>query len=388
MAQPINDNFILNSGKSIDAKYGKTLQGKTVPYASTSEVNTAINVNYRYTGLTVLIDDGTGPAEYWYKAGTTNDDLVAKSAGGSSSVGNGLSTDEGGNVVFGGQLTQDVTLIDTNGKVLSMGSQTGLNSGFVTLTPGGALFGQFNPSTGQTLVSVSDGQVSIANPTRTEMAIATGTTLIASPEIILSALQNSDATKFLTTNSDGKLVLAVASGGGMRIFKNEPEGGWQVGDIWLRGDSLADGRLYAIYQVTSSEDSQGEVDGVPIINLADVDNGTGIGRTFNDGSQAYINVDNSTPVEGGDPLRPSIVLYVNDIGTTQTRAFYFNEDGAFMTQPGQQSVAFLPAIQELSVDPLPGDIVPGFYQCYKNTTTGTLKLWANDGGTLKSIAFT
>lgn len=38
-----------------------------------------------------------------------------------------------------------------------------------------------------------------------------------------------------------------------------------------------------------------------------------------------------------------------------------------------------------SSDPTTTDITSGRFAMYKNTTLGTLKLWANDGGTLKSI---
>lgn len=84
MAQAINDNFNNLSGKALDDKYGKIVAGKTVPYASTTEANTAIAEAYRFKGLTVSIDTGSGQTEYWYKDGVTNDSLVVKGAGGTS----------------------------------------------------------------------------------------------------------------------------------------------------------------------------------------------------------------------------------------------------------------------------------------------------------------
>lgn len=36
-------------------------------------------------------------------------------------------------------------------------------------------------------------------------------------------------------------------------------------------------------------------------------------------------------------------------------------------------------------DPTTGDISSGMSKLYKNTTTSTVKLWVNDGGTLKSV---
>ena len=36
-------------------------------------------------------------------------------------------------------------------------------------------------------------------------------------------------------------------------------------------------------------------------------------------------------------------------------------------------------------DPTTGNIAAGNWALYKNTTSGLLKLWANDGGTMKSV---
>ena len=38
-----------------------------------------------------------------------------------------------------------------------------------------------------------------------------------------------------------------------------------------------------------------------------------------------------------------------------------------------------------SSDPTTSDIASGMSKLYKNTTTSTVKLWVNDGGTLKSV---
>ena len=37
-------------------------------------------------------------------------------------------------------------------------------------------------------------------------------------------------------------------------------------------------------------------------------------------------------------------------------------------------------------DPTTSDISSGQWAIYKNTSSGTVKLWANDGGTMKSVA--
>lgn len=41
--------------------------------------------------------------------------------------------------------------------------------------------------------------------------------------------------------------------------------------------------------------------------------------------------------------------------------------------------------RSLSADPTTSNLVSGFYNVFKNTTTGVVKLWYNDGGTMKSV---
>ena len=41
-----------------------------------------------------------------------------------------------------------------------------------------------------------------------------------------------------------------------------------------------------------------------------------------------------------------------------------------------------------AVDPAASDIPPGEFRIWKNTTNGTLRLWANDGGALRSTPLT
>jgi len=71
MAIYINDAIQNYSPKSLDNKY---LKNGVTPYASTTEVNSFINVAYRSIGLTVLV----GAQEYWYIGGTADFNLVVK----------------------------------------------------------------------------------------------------------------------------------------------------------------------------------------------------------------------------------------------------------------------------------------------------------------------
>jgi len=76
MSQKINDNYRLSAPKSLDDRFGKYENGITVPYASTDEANAAINIAYRYEGLQVAIDPGTGVTLYVYAGGVADENLT------------------------------------------------------------------------------------------------------------------------------------------------------------------------------------------------------------------------------------------------------------------------------------------------------------------------
>lgn len=79
MSIQINDGFLNNSPKPLDNWYHKSfVAGVSIPYASTSEVNSTIPSAYRSLGLTVLINAGNVNKEYWYKDGVTDGDLIEK----------------------------------------------------------------------------------------------------------------------------------------------------------------------------------------------------------------------------------------------------------------------------------------------------------------------
>jgi len=91
MAIGLSDNIYSSSPKPLEAKYA-TLTG--VPYSSSSEVTSSIPLSNRYQGLTVLVSSSTEVAEYWFKGGTANTDLILKTVDGTflttaSNVGNG-----------------------------------------------------------------------------------------------------------------------------------------------------------------------------------------------------------------------------------------------------------------------------------------------------------
>ena len=106
MSKIMNDNFQLNVGNPIDAKY---LASTNLPYESVSAVNSAILESQRYVGLTVNVNN----VEYWYGAGVTDGSLVIKDSGiastGITAANNGL-TKVGNAVILGGSLTGNTTI--------------------------------------------------------------------------------------------------------------------------------------------------------------------------------------------------------------------------------------------------------------------------------------
>lgn len=79
MAIGLSDNIYSSSPKPLEAKYA-TLTG--VPYSSSAEVTSSIPLSNRYQGLTVLVSSSTEVAEYWFKGGIANTDLILKTVDG------------------------------------------------------------------------------------------------------------------------------------------------------------------------------------------------------------------------------------------------------------------------------------------------------------------
>jgi hypothetical protein len=70
----LTDNLEINKPAPVDDRLGV--------FESTAEALAYTNEDRRYIGLTVIVDDGTGAVEYWFKDGVTNGDLEAKATGG------------------------------------------------------------------------------------------------------------------------------------------------------------------------------------------------------------------------------------------------------------------------------------------------------------------
>lgn len=70
MAITLNDNIFTDAPKASDSRYGT--------YTSLAEALSSVSSDNRYQGLTVGIVEGGSVSEYWFKNGTTDNDLIAK----------------------------------------------------------------------------------------------------------------------------------------------------------------------------------------------------------------------------------------------------------------------------------------------------------------------
>jgi nitrogen fixation protein len=70
----LSDNLEINKPAPVDDRLGV--------FVSTASALTSVPEDRRYIGLTVIVDDGSGATEYWFKDGVTDADLEEKSTGG------------------------------------------------------------------------------------------------------------------------------------------------------------------------------------------------------------------------------------------------------------------------------------------------------------------
>lgn len=75
----LTDNLEINKPAPVDDRLGA--------FESTAEALAYINEDRRYIGLTIIVDNGTGAHEYWFKDGVTDSDLIVKSEGGGTAWG-------------------------------------------------------------------------------------------------------------------------------------------------------------------------------------------------------------------------------------------------------------------------------------------------------------
>lgn len=99
MSIKYNDNILIQANKPSESKYLNVIQS----WNSVLQVNNEIPLHFRHIGLTVNIMG----VEYWYRDGISDLDLIIKNNGsGSVNVNNGLTLNNGNNIVsLGGILT-------------------------------------------------------------------------------------------------------------------------------------------------------------------------------------------------------------------------------------------------------------------------------------------
>ena len=73
----LTDNFNLNKPAHLDGRVG--------PWESTGDAIIGVPFDKREIGLTIVVDDGSGAVEYWWKSGLDDGDLELKSSGGGGS---------------------------------------------------------------------------------------------------------------------------------------------------------------------------------------------------------------------------------------------------------------------------------------------------------------
>jgi hypothetical protein len=73
----LTDNFNLNKPAHLDGRVG--------PWESTGDAIIGVPFDKREIGLTIVVDNGSGAVEYWWKSGLADGDLELKSSGGGGS---------------------------------------------------------------------------------------------------------------------------------------------------------------------------------------------------------------------------------------------------------------------------------------------------------------
>jgi len=95
MAIALSDNLQINFPKPTDAR----LYNNLTPYTSSAQVTGSIDINYRFLGLTVLVSSSTEIAEYWWKEGINDNQLILKTTGTEGTFLTTASNEGNGNVL-------------------------------------------------------------------------------------------------------------------------------------------------------------------------------------------------------------------------------------------------------------------------------------------------
>lgn len=226
----LSDNLEINKPSPIDDRLGV--------FVSTASALTSIAEDRRYVGLTVIVDDGSGAVEYWFKDGVTDVDLVAKSQGGGGGVPYTGATQ---NVDLGTyNLTADQLALNVNPTgALAVGatewndnigsSQTLLKGGSVTLKNGvdlvARVVNKVNPNTTLTKANYQVVKVTGAQGQRLAVNLAQANSDLNSADTL------GVVTETIAPNQEG-FILTVGQIEGINTT------GSLQGETWADGDVL------------------------------------------------------------------------------------------------------------------------------------------------------
>jgi nitrogen fixation protein len=227
----LSDNLEINKPAPVDDRLGV--------FVSTASALSSVPEDRRYIGLTVIVDDGTGATEYWFKEGVTNADLEAKSTGGG---GGGVPyTGATQNVDLGTyNLTADQLALNVNPTgALSVGmtewndslgsSQTLLKGGSVTLKNGvdlvARVVNKVNPNTTLTKAEYQVVKVTGAQGQRLAVNLAQANSDLNSADTL------GVVTETIAPNQEG-FILTVGQIEGINTT------GSLQGETWVDGDVL------------------------------------------------------------------------------------------------------------------------------------------------------
>lgn len=245
----------------------------------------------------------------------------------------------------------------------------------------------------------------------------------------LSIAPNTDATptensaNTITSGGVKQYVDNAATALTGRVFYSEPPAGWKTGDIWLHNDAA--GSLQEVRKITSNAYGWGSYQPYsPLVGyvvfsptynvLAPLDvNGTNgdytwcaaipVGPPYGP-KNGNIWIEYFKKINGHWVSQLQIISSVSPysnghasstdgvIVNTGDRIAMDNYDGyvhVYKYTPVPYIVlAKVNTLTTLSTNPTANDIANGTYTAIKNASTGSINLWANDNGILKSVAFT
>jgi hypothetical protein len=112
----LSDNLEINKPAPVDDRLGV--------FVSTASALSSVPEDRRYIGLTVIVDDGSGATEYWFKDGVTDANLEAKASGGPGGSQTLQQVTDEGNTT-----TTDIVLLDDAELVIGSEGQVLLDNG-------------------------------------------------------------------------------------------------------------------------------------------------------------------------------------------------------------------------------------------------------------------